>query len=317
MAECSIIIITYNGLHENTIPCLDSIFRATGDEDYEIIVVDNHSTDGTPAYLQELAVREPRLRFRLNSTNRGFAGGNNDGIATASGNIMVLLNSDTQVTAGWLTKLRATLAADPSIGLLGPVSNEVGNEQKIFTCGTAPGEVLAEGSAWMKCSAGDMFETDRLGFFCVAFRREIIERVGLLDESYDLGFYEDDDYCIRVQRAGYRLVCREDVFIYHRGSATFRKAPVKTKELLRKNRRLLEKKFHIRYLPRHPRELQFDLVESYLQRQEKEGRSAALQFKIANRLQILDDLVPHGLWKRWQFRKRLALAKGAGHMFHG
>jgi GT2 family glycosyltransferase len=305
MAECSIVIVTYNGLHEHTIPCLESIFRSTGGEDYEVIVVDNHSSDGTSAYLAELVIREPRLRCILNSTNRGYAGGNNDGIRAASGSVFVLLNNDTQVTAEWLTKLRETLLADRSIGLLGPVSNAVGNEQKIFTSGATPGEILQEGEAWTRCSGGDTFETDRLGFFCVAFRREIIETVGLLDEAYNLGFYEDDDYCLRVQKAGYRLVCREDVFVYHRGSATFEKAPKKTKELLKKNRHLLERKFGIKYSPRHPRERQFDLVESYLQRQIAVGSSTVQQYKIENRLQILNELAPRGLWKRWRYERRL------------
>jgi GT2 family glycosyltransferase len=73
---------------------------------------------------------------------------------------------------------------------------------------------LAEGEQWIRHAADDFFETERLGFFCVAFRRDLFETVGQLDEVYDLGFYEDDDYCIRVRQAGYRLICREDVFIY-------------------------------------------------------------------------------------------------------
>ncbi|MFA7061415.1 MAG: glycosyltransferase, partial [Pedobacter sp.] len=69
MAECSIIIVTYNGLLEHTVPCLESIFRCTGAEDYEVIAVDNNSSDGTPAYLMELTTREPRLKCVLNATN--------------------------------------------------------------------------------------------------------------------------------------------------------------------------------------------------------------------------------------------------------
>ena len=117
VAECSIIIVTFNGLHDSTIPCLESIFSSTGIEDYEIVVVDNNSSDGTPAYLEELAKRESRVKPVLNASNRGFAGGNNDGIRAAGGNYFVLLNNDTQVTDGWLTKLRESLHDDHSIGL--------------------------------------------------------------------------------------------------------------------------------------------------------------------------------------------------------
>jgi len=304
MAECSIIIITYNGLQEHTIPCLESIFRRTRGEDYEVVVVDNNSSDGTPAYLTELATREPRLKYLLNTTNRGFAGGNNDGICVATGRVIVLLNNDTRVSDGWLTTMRSALVADSSIGLLGPVSNAVGNEQKIFTCGLMPEEILKEGEQWTRHAAGAFFEAERLGFFCVAFRRDLIEAVGLLDEKYDLGFYEDDDYCIRTRQAGFRLICREDVFIYHRGSASFDKMHRKSKELLKKNRRLLEKKFNVRYSPRHPRDCQLDLVASYL-REDDVRDMEALRFRINNRLQIINQLMPHGFFKRWRFRRRL------------
>lgn len=305
MPETSIIVLTYDNLHEMTVPCLDSIFRHTGIEDFEVIVVDNGSSDGTATYLTERARREPRLRCILNTVNRGFAGGNNDGIRTASGSVLVLLNNDTRVTEGWLAGLRASLREDGSIGLVGPVSNAVGNEQKIFTGGVTPAEILAEGAAWVRHARGDTFETDRLGFFCVALRREAADKVGLLDEAFDLGFYEDDDYCLRMRKAGYRLVCREDVFVYHRGSSSFGKTPRKTRELMKKNRRRLEGKFGIRYAPRHPRDRQLDLVESYLRERTHTGSQDDVRFKIENRMRILQELTPRGFLKRWRFERRL------------
>jgi len=314
MAECSIIIVTYNGLHDYTVPCLESIFRASGNEDYEVIVVDNGSSDGTPGYLTELARREPRLTCILNSTNRGFAGGNNDGIAAATGRIIVLLNNDTRVVEGWLATMRAALLADRLVGLVGPVSNAVGNEQKIFTSGATPEEILAEGEQWTRQSAGDTFEAERLGFFCVAMRRDVLETVGMLDEAYDLGFFEDDDYCIRTRRAGYRLVCCEDVFIYHRGSASFDKVPRRTKELLKKNRSVLEKKFALSYCPRHPRDCNLDLIERYLGLAAGSRRQEQVRFKVENRLRLVAQTMPRspikklGLFFRMR-RIRLQMAR--------
>jgi GT2 family glycosyltransferase len=306
MAESSIVIVTYNGLLEHTIPCLESIFRGTGDEDYEVIAVDNNSSDGTPAYLTELAGREPRLKCVLNATNRGFAGGNNDGIRVATGRVIVLLNNDTRVSDGWLSRMRSTLLADRSVGLVGPVSNAVGNEQKIFISGATPEDILGEGRTWAEMSGGDSFETDRLGFFCVAFRRDLLELVGLLDDAYDLGFYEDDDYCLRVLKAGYKLVCREDVFIYHHGSASFGKVPHRTKDLLKKNRRLLEQKFGIRYNPRHPRDRQLDLAENcLLGALTTPQQVSALTSRGKNRLQIARTLMPRSWLKRLLFLRRL------------
>lgn len=305
MPDISIILVTFNNLHEATVPCLDSIFGLTGEEDYEVIVVDNNSSDGTPAYLTERALREPRMRCVLNTVNRGFAGGNNDGIRAASGSVLLLLNNDTWVSEGWLTGLSASLREDCSIGLVGPVSNAVGNEQKIFTGGGAPAEILSEGAAWVRHSRGDTFETERLGFFCVALRRETADTVGLLDEAFDLGFYEDDDYCLRVRKAGYRLVCREDVFVYHRGSSSFGKTPRKTRELLKKNHRLLERKFGMRYSPRHPRDRQLDLVESYLAEGGHSRSQESRRFKIENRMRVIQEMMPRGFLKRWRFERRL------------
>jgi GT2 family glycosyltransferase len=305
MAEISVIIVTYNGLQENTAPCLRSIFSETSDADYEVIVVDNDSKDGTPAFLTEMADSEPRLSYILNKTNRGFAGGNNDGIRAATGSIIVLLNNDTQVTSGWLTGLRETFLMDTSIGLVGPVSNYVGNEQRIFTRGSTPAEILIEGKSWTRISSGDSFQTNRLGFFCVALRSDLIERVGLLDESFGLGFYEDDDYCIRVSNAGYSLVCREDLFVYHRGSASFEKAPELTRQLLAKNRKLLETKIGGRYRPRHPRERQLDLVEEYICKANEDKERVRMLAKIENRMNLLETLAPRGIFKKIKFFMRL------------
>jgi GT2 family glycosyltransferase len=305
MGKASIIIVSYNGLDTTTAPCLDSLFRETDYDDYEVIVVDNNSTDNTPNYLRDLASREPRLKLVLNQSNRGFAGGNNDGIRVASGEFLVLLNSDTLVTKGWLTNMVGALREDSAIGLVGPVSNSAGNEQTIFTRGNTLEQVIAEGMAWTSASRGDRFECQRLCFFCVATRRDVIAQIGMLDESFGIGFYEDDDYCIRARRGGYRLVCLEDVFVYHQGSASFAAMNYKTKALLKQNKRLLEAKFKIKYRYSHPRDRQFELIDSYLERLKGGEDGDALRFKIANRLRQVESLRPRGILKRFIFNSRL------------
>lgn len=310
MTECSIIIVTFNGLHTFTIPCLRSVLDKT-DEDFEIIVVDNNSNDGTQEYLRALSADEPRLKYILNATNRGFAGGNNDGLNAAAGDIIVLLNSDTQVAEGWLTVMRSALLSDHSIGLLGPVTNAAGNEQKIFTVGATPEEILAEGRMWTEASAGDRFETARLSFFCVAMRRDVFNATGPLDERYGLGFFEDDDYCIRVRKAGYSLSCCEDAFVYHRGSASFDKVPCHVKNLLKRNKKILEQKFGTKYQSAHPRELHSALAASYLK---KDGCSQKTLFKVANKLHLIRAMRPKNLLKKWMFTRRIhKMLTGCGH----
>lgn len=310
MPDSSIIIVTYNGLREHTIPCLESVFAHSGGGTYEVIVVDNNSSDGTPAYLEELARREPRLKLVLNQANRGFAGGNNDGLRIASGDVVVLLNNDTRVTPGWLDALGSALRNDPGIGLVGPVSNSVGNEQKIHTVGITAEELLDEGRCWVANASGCRFETERLGFFCVAFRRELLDRIGLLDELYDLGFYEDDDYCLRVRQAGLRLVCCEDIFVYHHGSASFDKIPRTVALLLKKNRRLLEAKFGIHYVTKHPRERLLELIMAEMADVTAEHELGGLLYRSSNRIELIRQLLPRGFFRRWSFLRRMRRVNG-------
>ena len=304
-SKVSIIIVSYNGLHENTVPCLESILKKTTYSDHEIIVVDNNSTDGTQDYLQQLVTHYHSLKLVLNKSNRGFAGGNNDGIKVSNGNFLILLNNDTLVTDGWLEKLLLPLREDKKIGMVGPVSNSVGNEQLIFTKGKTPEEIIDEGYTWSRMSGGDNFEVGMLGFFCVAMRRELIEIVGSLDENFGLGYFEDDDYCIRVKNAGYKLVCLEDVFIYHGGGKSFNKQQKMIHSLLKKNKKLLEAKFNIRYRPPHPRDRQLDLIESYIGRGKRSGRTPGLTYKIDNRFRLLQEMKPRGILKKLKFERRI------------
>jgi GT2 family glycosyltransferase len=309
MPDVSIIIVSHNGLCETTRPCLESIFKGGADrdgDDFEVIVVDNGSSDETPAYLKSLMQREPRLKCVFNVSNRGFAGGNNDGIKIAAGTILILLNNDCIVTGNWIGGLSAPLLHDRSVGLVGPVSNSVGNEQRIFTRGSNPGEIITEGLTWVSNSCGGRFETEMLGFFCVALRRDVLDRVGMLDESFGLGFYEDDDYCIRARNAGYRLICVEDVFVYHRGGGTFARAGNAVRKLMKKNRKKLEKKHALRMKREHPRELHMKVVEGYLGYVSVDVPSEQLKYRISNRLRSIESQMPGGIFKRWGFRRRLS-----------
>ncbi|MFZ2448664.1 MAG: glycosyltransferase family 2 protein [Syntrophobacteraceae bacterium] len=305
MARTSIIIVSYNSLRETTAPCLESIFAHGPEEDFEVIVVDNNSSDGTVAWLSELMEREPRLKCVFNDRNRGFAGGNNDGIRIASGEYLVLLNSDCLVSGDWIGGLTQPLERDAGIGMTGPVSNSVGNEQKIFTSGATPEEIMNEGLAWTQRSRGESFDTEMLIFFCVALRRDVVEKVGPLDENFGVGFYEDDDYCIRVRQAGYRLVCVEDVFVYHRGGGSFDGAGVATRKLMRENREKLARKHASAHKRPHPRHLHLGVIEGYLDHAGGAELSPDARYRIANRLRVVKSLMPRGWIKRFMFRRLL------------
>ena len=119
----SIVVLCYNGLKETTDPSLKSIIANTPADRYELIVVDNASIDGTAEYLKTFAAQHANTRIQLNDINKGYAGGNNDGIRLSQGQYIVLLNNDTLVPAGWLERLLKLFDEQPEVGMVGPVTN--------------------------------------------------------------------------------------------------------------------------------------------------------------------------------------------------
>ena len=126
------LVVTHN-TREYLGPCLDSIRRNTSYPSYEVIVVDNCSTDGTAGDLDRYASADPRVRVKSLQENLGFAGGNNHAAGLAKGAYLVLLNPDTIVSAGWLERLLRPLEEEPRVGMAAPVSNYSGNETKVNT----------------------------------------------------------------------------------------------------------------------------------------------------------------------------------------
>jgi GT2 family glycosyltransferase/glycosyltransferase involved in cell wall biosynthesis len=218
----SVIVVTYNNI-ELTKACLASLDANTNHENLEIIVVDNASVDGTPALLNEWVAQGENRRIILNEDNRGFAAGNNQGLAIADGEYLVLLNNDTFVTPGWIRTLYRHLERNHSIGIIGPVTNNIGNEAKIQISYQNMDEMLVEAAKYTHSHIGKLQNIQTAAFFCVMFSREVYEAVGPLDEAFGRGFFEDDDYCRRVEQLGKTICCAEDVFIHHHLSASFNK----------------------------------------------------------------------------------------------
>ncbi|MDQ3523955.1 MAG: glycosyltransferase [Chloroflexota bacterium] len=220
LPRVSVIVVTYGNLRF-TRNCLESVQRHSDWADLEVIVVDNGSQDGTPEFLQSWRDQGASRHVILNADNHGFAAANNQGLAMASGDYLILLNNDTFVTRGWVRGLLTHLRSDERIGMVGPVTNNIGNEARIQIDYSDMEQMAERSRTYTTLHRGRSFDIPTLAFFCVAMPRATYEKVGPLDEAFEIGFFEDDDYCRRIEQAGLRVVCAEDVYVHHHLSASF------------------------------------------------------------------------------------------------
>lgn len=227
--DLSIIIINFN-TREVLKNCLDSIGRYAPELDYEIVAVDNASTDGSVEMLR----REfPGVRVIANADNRGFSKANNQGIAAAAGRHILLLNSDTLLFDRSLKNVFDYMEANSGVGVAGC---KVLNKDKTlqFSCGHDP-NVLTELVFFTKTIIKDFWDpvtfwkfmkywdhnslkdVDWLSGCFLWVRREVFERAGLLDEDFFM-YYEDSEFCRRVRRqTDYRVVYYPHAAIIHLG----------------------------------------------------------------------------------------------------
>lgn len=239
----SVVVLTYNNL-DLTRACLHSLLTLSDYPNLELIVVDNASSDETPRFIKALARRDPRVRPILNTSNIGFAAGNNVGLRHARGDYIIILNNDTYVTRGWVRDLIRPLMLDPAIGVVGPLTNNIGNEQKVATTYSSTAEMASAAREFTRQRPRARIEVSCVAFFCVAMRRSLLDEVGFLDEAYGIGFYEDDDYCRRLAAANYRIIVADDVFVHHELSAAFKKIPSEDRvALMARNKAIFEERW--------------------------------------------------------------------------
>lgn len=300
---CSIIVISYNNFDDTTGPCLQSLIQSKAA--MEIIIVDNASDDYTISQLKKIAYMDKRIQIHLNKSNRGYAGGNNDGVQIASSNILILLNNDTIAPTGSIENLTTMLNNNPNWDMLGPMTNACGNDQQIFTTGSTPDEILLQGKTWCKQPNSISYSTDLLGFFCIAIRKEIYEHLSGLDKIFGLGFYEDTDFCFRAFKKGLKMVITEDIFIYHKGSATFSRIPKETKHLLKTNRKQFKKKHQTLPTTLHARKKNLLALERYQSFIIKHQNHTNLHHRIYNRLQTAIQLTPNNPLKKYFYKRKL------------
>jgi GT2 family glycosyltransferase len=216
--KTTIIIVNYNSLPALR-TCLDSIILSTAPP-LEILIVDNHSQDGSVEYLQKLKL--PSVRTIYNQTNLGFTKACNQGIQSADGDHLVTMNPDVIVSKGWLDRMAWHLRNNPRTLIIGPKGIGIGGRQ-------APG-LLCYPS---KLSAADrkfaavyrkQSEPAKFLIGClILFDRRLVEKIGLFDEQMPLGA-DDFDLSLRIRQAGYQLRVARDVLIRHLVHVSFNRS---------------------------------------------------------------------------------------------
>jgi len=243
--KTSIVILTHNHVGY-TMKCLDSIIKYTDPGSYEIIVVDNNSSDGTAEYLEAFSRgnNSVDIKLILNKENLGFPKGCNQGIKASLLDYVLLLNNDTIVTSNWLSNLLKCAGSSEKIGAVGPVTNYCSNYQAINIPYKEPGEEMQLFARQYNIPDEKLWE-ERLNLigYCLLLKRKVLDKVGYLDEDFSPGNYEDDDLSIRIIKAGYKLVLCRDTFIHHHGSKSFKESNAEFAEILRTNSKKFENKW--------------------------------------------------------------------------
>ncbi|MBN2146108.1 MAG: glycosyltransferase [Anaerolineales bacterium] len=228
-ASVDIIVCVHNAL-EDVQRCLESLIRCTMPP-YNLILVDDGSEKPTQDYLADFSLAQGALLLR-NEEARGYTRAANQGMQASSADYLVLLNSDTIVTAGWLDRMIACAESDPRIGIVGPLSNTA-SWQSIPDIFNADGDwaenplpqglSIAEMGQRVANYSGRVYPRPSfLNGFCLMIKRGLVNQIGYFDEeNFGAGYAEENDYCLRTAKAGWHLAVADDAYIYHAQSRSY------------------------------------------------------------------------------------------------
>ena len=210
---CDIVIPVWNQL-EYTKECLTALFKFTFFP-FRLIIVDNASDVPTAQYLDSVKEENPRqVSLIRNRENMGFVKAVNQGIRQSRAAYVCLLNNDTQAAGGWLEEMVKVAQSGDDIGIVNPNSNTLGWKAK-------KGRSLQTIAQELKSYSGEYSRLPWACGFCMLIKRRVIQEVGLFDEIYGMGTFEDADFGKRAQAAGFISVCAKAAYVYHRERRSF------------------------------------------------------------------------------------------------
>jgi GT2 family glycosyltransferase len=233
MPEISVIVLNSNGKHFLE-TCLTALRRQTF-QDFETILVDNGSTDGSAEYVR---TEFPEARLVALSDNRGFCGGNIAGWEQSRGELIVLLNNDTEADAHWLEEMHKAAGEYPKAGSFASKMLLFDERKRIDVCGFA----MTEAGLTIDLGRGELdgqgwSESRKVFGACAGaagYRRSMLKDVGFFDQDF-FGTYEDGDLSFRAQLRGHECVFVPGAIVYHRLTATMINYPARQAFLSQRN----------------------------------------------------------------------------------
>jgi GT2 family glycosyltransferase len=233
---CDLVLLSWNHLEE-TQPCLESLLQTTR-VPCRLFIVDNGSEEDVRRFLATVTPRGAIVEVAVlqNETNEGFPRGMNRGIAQSTAPYVCLLNNDLRFTSGWLQQMIEIAGTHPEIGVVNPASSTFGDFPP-------SGTSLQAYADDRRTRFGDSYtEVGMCIGFCMLITRPVLDRIGGLSEEVQRIFFEDEDFCMRAQQAGFQCVVAEAPYVYHAEHKTVRKMPER-EDLFRRNQRWCEEKW--------------------------------------------------------------------------
>lgn len=223
MPKVFIVVINFNGWPD-TKECLESLGRVDYDN-FEVILIDNASKEPLDFARSVENKFDLKIKFISNAENLGFAGANNQGIKLVLENnadYVLLLNNDTTVEPDFLTKLVEEAENDESAGIFGPLIYFYDDHSKIWSAGGKITNNFTRGEliAYNEPDEGEYQTAEQVDYIsgtCLLIKAEAIKKTGRISEDYFL-YYEDTDWCLRAQKAGWRSIVVPAAKIYHKAS---------------------------------------------------------------------------------------------------
>jgi GT2 family glycosyltransferase len=243
MKKCDIVLVSWNHM-EFLRPCIEHITQNTR-YPYRLIIVDNGSAPETINYLEALKkAAGDEVLLILNKKNVGFVRAVNQGLKASRAPYAAIFNNDTLPGEGWLTGLIEFAEKNPDVGLLNPMCK--GHVERNMTVNDYAKTLSAS-------NRGKYMEMNQCQGFGMLVKREVIDRIGYLDERFDTVGFDDTDYSMRAHLAGYRSVSVYSSYVYHREHASFDKMG---------DRKKIQSVLENRYFAKWPRHLRFAVIFS-------------------------------------------------------